>query len=345
MRVKVDDIRKVSEAILENAGVPLEHAQIIADTIVYAHVREKHTHGLGRVSIYLRKIKEHLMDAETKMTVLNDQAAVYHIDANHGFGQVAAYYGVLEAVKKAKEYGIGITGINNSNNFGAAGYFTKLASDQGMIGLVFSNSAPAIAPTGGRKALFGTNPLSMALPMKDPDMPFVFDMATSVAARGKIRLAAKNGEAIPEGWALDSEGKATIDPNEALKGSMIPIGDYKGVGLSMMVDILAGMLTGAAFAGDVKGLNHKTDFSCYGHFIIVIDPEKFMEHNEYLRRVEYFENKVHEYGGSIPGENSNKKALINDMYVNIPDRQFIEINELAETRNLDVRLIEIPSII
>lgn len=340
MRVKVENIRTISESILMHKGVPSEHAKIIADTIVYAHVREKHTHGLGRMSIYLRKIDDQLMDAKTAMNVLHDQGAVYHVDANHGFGQVAAYYAVMKAVKKAKEYGIGIAGVMNSNNFGTAGYFSKLASDHGMIGLVFGNSAPAIAPTGGSKSLFGTNPLSMAFPMKDAQRPFIFDMATSVAARGKIRLAAKNGESIPEGWALDSEGHPTTDPNEALKGSMIPIGEYKGVGLSMMVDVLAGMLTGAAFAGDVKGLNHKTDFSRYGHLVMVIDPEKFMSIDEYYERVEYFENKVHEYSGTIPGENSNDNAMKNADYVTIPDKQFAEINALAETYGLADRLVE-----
>lgn len=338
MRVKVEEIRKISEEILMKAGVPAEHAAIVADTIVYAHIRGKHTHGLGRVSIYLRKIKENLMAADTPLEVLNDTGAIYHVDAHHGFGQVAAYYAMEEAIKKAGEYGVGFASVKDSNNFGTAGYFAKLASDHHMVGLVFGNSAPAIAPAGGDKALFGTNPLSMSFPLEDEDCPFIFDMATSMAARGKIRLAAKNGEPIPEGWALDENGNPTTDAEAALKGSMIPIGGYKGVGLSMMVDVLAGMLSGAAFAGDVKGLNHKTDLSRYGHALIAIDVKKFMDWEEYIRRAEYFRTRVHECGGELPGEGSYRKAVENAETVEIPDKQAAEINALAEEYQLELRL-------
>lgn len=338
MKVKVSDIRRISEEILEKSGVPKAHSAIVADTIVYAHTREKHTHGLGRMSIYLRKIKENLMTPDTPIEILNDSGAIYHIDAHQGFGQVAAYYAAEKAIEKAKQYGIAFVGVKDSNNFGTAGYFSKMISNHHMIGLVFGNSAPAIAPEGGEKALFGTNPLSMAFPMSDKECPFVFDMATSVAARGKIRLASKNGESIPEGWALDKFGNPTTDPDEALKGSMLPIGGYKGVGLSMMVDVLAGMLTGSAFAGDVKGLNHKTELSRYGHAIIAIDIEKFMTWEEYLQRAEYFGKKVHDYKGTLPGENSYKKAEINSEYVDVPDKQVTEINKIAEELTLDFKL-------
>lgn len=339
MRVKVEDIRKISEEILIKAGVPVEHAQIVADTIVYAHIRGKHTHGLGRMHIYLRKIKENLMTADTPIEVLNDTGAIYHIDAHHGFGQVAAYYAMEEAIKRAKDYGIGFAAVKDSNNFGTAGYFAKMASEKHMIGMVFGNSAPAIAPAGGDKALFGTNPLSMSMPLETEECPFIFDMATSVAARGKIRLAAKNGENIPEGWALDKNGNPTTNAEEALEGSMLPIGGYKGVGLSMMVDVLAGMLSGAAFAGDVKGLNHKTDLSRYGHAIIAIDIEKFMGWEEYLKRAEYFHTRVHECGGELPGEGSYKKSVENAEYVEIPDKQAIEISNIAEECQIELRLV------
>ncbi len=338
MRVKVEDIYEISKQILVKAGVPSEHSSIVADTIVYAHTRGKHTHGLGRIPIYLRKIEENLMDASTTINVINDEAAVYHIDANNGFGQVVTYYAMEKAIEKAKKYGIGFAGVKDSNNFGTAGYFAKMASDNHMIGLVFANSAPAIAPAGGDKPLFGTNPLSMSFPMENVDCPFVFDMATSIAARGKIRLAAKNGDPIPEGWALDENGHATTDAEEALKGSMLPIGGYKGVGLSMMVDVLAGMLTGAGFAGNVKGLNHKTDLSRNGHALIVIDIERFMDWEEYLERAKYFQNQVHECGGELPGEGSYKKVIENLEYVEIPDKQGLEINSIAEEFKLDIRL-------
>lgn len=339
MEVSVSSIRDISQAILRASGVPDSHAAVIADTIVYAHIRGKHTHGLGRVSIYLRKIRDGLMTADTPLEVLRDDGAVYHVDAHHGFGQVAAADAMEHAIEKARAFGIGFALVKDSNNFGTAGYFTKLAADNHMAGLVFANSAPAIAPTGGHKSLFGTNPLSMAFPTAQPDCPFIFDMATSVAARGKIRLAAKNGTPIPEGWALDAQGQPTTDAEAALEGSMVPIGGYKGVGLSMMIDVLAGMLSGAAFAGDVKGLNHKTELSRYGHAMIAIDITKFMDWETYLERVSYFTGRVHEYGGELPGEHSYQTAVKNTRQVDIPDKQAKEINEIAESLQLSLRLV------
>ena len=338
MKVLVDDIRRISEEILVSSGVPADHATIVADTIVYAHTREKHTHGLGRVSIYLRKIRDGLMAADTPIEVLRDEGAVYHIDAHHGFGQVAGSIAMQKAIEKAREYGIGFALVKDSNNFGTAGYFSKMAADQHMIGFVCANSGPAIAPAPGGKALFGTNPLSMSFPTRCEDNPVVFDMATSAAARGKIRLAAKNGESIPEGWALDAEGNPTTDPNKALEGSMLPIGGYKGVGISMMIDVLAGMLSGAAFAGDVKNLNHMTEYSRYGHALIAIDITRFMDYETYLGRADILCDRVHAFGGILPGEGSYKKAAANAEAVDIPEKQANEINSIATDLGLCLRL-------
>ncbi|SEG19108.1 malate dehydrogenase (NAD) /L-sulfolactate dehydrogenase [Eubacterium ruminantium] len=338
MKVQVENIRKVSSEILMASGVPKEHADMVADTIVYAHTRGKHTHGLGRINIYLRKIKENLMAADTPMEVLHDFGAVCHYDAHNGFGQVAAYIGMQTAIERAEKFGIGFVLVKDSNNFGTAGYFSKLAADKKMIGFVCANSGPAIAPAVGGKALFGTNPISMAYPTDDPENPVIFDMATSTAARGKIRLAAKNGESIPADWALDENGQPTIDPNKALLGSMLPIGGYKGVGLSLMVDFLAGLMSGAAFAGDVKNLNHKTELSRYGHALIAIDITKFMDYNEYLEKNEYLTGRVHEYGGTLPGEHSFEYVKQYRDEVDIPDKQYAEINDIAKSLGLTCSL-------
>ena len=338
MRVQVESIRKISSDILVASGVPREHADMVADTIVYAHTRGKHTHGLGRVNIYLRKIREGLMAANTPMEVLNDFGAVCHYDAHNGFGQVAGVIGMQTAIERAEKFGIGFVLVKDSNNFGTAGYFSKLAADKKMIGFVCANSGPAIAPAVGGKALFGTNPISMAYPTDDAENPVIFDMATSTAARGKIRLAAKNGESIPADWALDENGQPTTDPNKALLGSMLPIGGYKGVGLSLMVDFLAGLMSGAAFAGDVKNLNHKTELSRYGHAFIAIDITKFMTYEEYLEKNEYLSGRVHEYGGILPGEHSYEYYKDNKVEVDVPDKQVNEINEIADGLGLTIRL-------
>src|SRR5690606_6021650 len=180
------------------------------------------------------------------------------------------------------------------------------AAEQNYISTIYSNSAPALAPWGGKKAIFGTNPIGYGFPTGKNKAPIILDMATSFAARGKIRLAAKNNEKIPLGWALDANGQPTEDPNEALKGTLVPIGEHKGSGLALIVDLFAGLLTGSAFAGDVLPLNTNGEYSKNGHFIMALDIDFFMEHDEYLKKINYLIVKIKEDGASptikYPGE-------------------------------------------
>jgi len=340
MQVKIDSIKNISYKILFELGVPHDDAEIIVDTIIYAHQRGKGTHGIGRIPIYARKIKEGLMTAETKLCEIKNNFAISLYDAQHGFGQVAAYKGMEIAIKKASQYGVGVVGVRHSNNFGTAGFFVDLAAENNMIGFIFANSPPAIAPTGGKTPIFGTNPIGIGFPGGHDKPAVILDMATSTAARGKIRLAAKNGESIPSGWALDSDGNPTTDPIEALKGSMIPLGGHKGFGLSLIVDVIAGLLTGAAFGGDVKPLNHKDGLSDYGHLIMAINIASFIDFTEYLNKMDYLTKRVKECGEEnhvfLPGEHSFN--LYNSDIVNISDKQVIEINSLADSLGIEDQL-------
>ena len=322
MRIKVEDLWTSSVMILKSVGVPEGDAGMVADSIVYAHTRGKHTHGIGRMPIYVRKIREGLLNPLTPMTIVRDNPALALYDAENGFGQVAALRAMDTAVSRAKLYGIGAAGVRNSNNFGTAGFIGEHAASQGMIGFVIANSGPAIAPAGGNKAILGTNPV-------------IFDMACSNAARGKIRLAAKNGEKIPFGWAVDENGRETDDPNEALKGTMMPIGGYKGFGLALVVDLLAGMMTGSAFGGNVKNLNHPTDISRYGHFVVAMDPRAFMTEEEYGAKLAEMAANVKACGDPgtvfLPGEKSYALAQNNRETVEIGDKLVAEFNELIRS--------------
>ena len=333
MQVNIESIKNISNEILSKLGLPHYDAEIIVDTIIYAHQRGKATHGIGRMPIYARKIREGLMTAETNLCTINDNSAISLYDAGHGFGQVAAYKGMMIAIEKALQYGVGVVGVRHSNNFGTAGFFVELAAKNNMIGFIFANSPPAIAPTGGKIPIFGTNPIGIGFPGGHNKPAVVLDMATSIAARGKIRLAAKNGESIPIGWALDGNGNPTTDPTEALKGSMIPIGGHKGFGLSLTVDVIAGLLTGAAFGGDVKPLNHERCLSDYGHLIMAIDIASFIDPAEYLDKMDYLTKRVKECGEEnhvyLPGEHSF--SLFNSDVVNVSDKQVNEINSLARS--------------
>lgn len=340
--INVKDLWNICVLILEKIGVPADDAKVIADSIVYAHIRGKHTHGISRMPIYIRKINENLLNKNTPVEVIKDAGAVCLIDAKNGFGQVAAIKAMDICIEKARTLGIGLVGVKDSNNFGTAGFIGEHASKAGMIGMVTANSGPAIAPTGGSKAIFGTNPICIAYPATKMHPSIVFDMACSNAARGKIRLAAKNGEKIPLGWAVDENGKETTDPNEALKGAMIPIGGHKGYGIAMCVDIMAGMLTGSAFAGDVKNLNHPTEVSRYGHLLFAINPDFFLSEEEYEKNMDYLYKSVKACGPPgvvlMPGERSSFTAKKNKDTIEIKSNLIIELNKLAKEVEITERL-------
>ena len=342
INVSIESLSEVVLEVLAKVGVTDTDAAIILDTILFANRRGVATHGVGRLPLYVHKIASGHYNPKNEIEILEDNAACALLDAHNGFGQVVAHKATNMAIEKAKQYGIAIVGVRNSNNFGTAGFFGDMAARQGCAAMVYANAAPAIAPTGGNKTIFGTNPLCYAYPGDDAHNPILLDMATTVAARGKIRLAAKTGEKIPFDWAIGPDGRPTDDPNEALKGSLLPIGGYKGYGLSMFVDIFAGMLTGSQYAGGVKNLSKMEEDSGNGHLFIVIDVDKFMTAEEKSERIAHFYDAVKGCGDEgkifMPGEiEYNKLAKATD-FVQISVKQFEEVNAVAEDVGVNVRL-------
>lgn len=321
--IKTTYLLESSTRLLMSWGVPQQQAQLIADTIVYAHTHEKHTHGITRLPIYKQKIDNGLMSPNTKVDFVLEKGAISVLDCNDGFGQVVGVDAAMRAVEHAKQFGIGVVFVRNSNNFGVEGYFGDMIANAGMYGCVLTASAPAIAPEGGTRSIFGTNPICCAFPT--PEGNVVLDMAVSAAARGKIRLAQKNGEKIPFGWAVDASGNPTDDPSKALLGNMIAIGGVKGFGLAMMVDFLAGMLSGSAFGGDIKPLATENAPSRHGHCFLAIDIKALMSEDEYEKKVRTFIHNVKACGEdgkiSLPGERSRIKSEKNNDEVEIKDKQ------------------------
>lgn len=344
IRVSIESLNKVVAEVLLRKGVGESDIGIILDTILFANRRGVATHGVGRLPLYVHKIAAGFLNPRGEIEVLADNAAYALLDAHNGFGQIAAYRATLMAVAKARQFGVAVVGVRNSNNFGTAGYFGDMAARKGCAAMIYANAAPAIAPTGGNKTIFGTNPLCYAFPGMDGYEPILLDMATTVVARGKIRLAAKNGEKIPMDWAVGPDGRPTDDPAMALQGSLLPIGGYKGYGLSMFVDILAGMLTGASYAGDVKELSKMDVNSGNGHLVIAIDVDKFMTFEEKRERIIRFHKSVKACGeeGKIfmPGEIEYNKLEENIESVVISPMQFKEVNAVAEEVGAVSRLEE-----
>jgi LDH2 family malate/lactate/ureidoglycolate dehydrogenase len=199
---------------------------------------------------------------------------------------------MAEAIALARKSGIGIVSARRSTHFGMAASYVLQALDAGFVALVFTNASRAMPPWGGREALLGTSPLAAGAPGGKLG-PFLLDMSPAVAARGKIRLAGKRGEKIPLGYALDAQGRPTTDPAEALKGVVLPIGAYKGSGLSMLMDIFGGVLSGAAYAGDVADQYKVFDRpQNVGHFFLAMRPDLFVSKKDYRLRMDTLIERV-----------------------------------------------------
>lgn len=343
-KVKVEEIFRVSNDILMASGVESNQAKIIANSIVDAHKREKHTHGMGRLLIYVRKINSGQMSATTNISVIREKGVISVVDVHDGFGQVAAYEGMQKCIQMANLYGVGIVGVRNSNSFGTACYFGNIAAYNNMIGIVMGNASKALCPTGGNKACLGTNPICFAFPGTEKHPNIVLDMACAVAARGKVRLALRNNEKIPKNWGNDKDGNPSDDPAKVLKGSINAFGGYKGFGLATVVEMLAGVITGSSFGKDVLPLNTPEGFSRYGHFLCAISPEFFMtleEYNEKLDElVDYIKSCGDENSVFMPGEQSQIKINKNKEVINIPDSIVDDVNNLAEKLKVEKIVIE-----
>jgi LDH2 family malate/lactate/ureidoglycolate dehydrogenase len=232
------------------------------------------SHGVMRAPWYLDRVRNGVMKPVTDAMRVVDSGAIAVVDGREGVGQVIARDAILDAVARAKRHGVGVVSVRNSNHHGALGYFTRLAAQAGCIGMLAANGGPAMAPWGGRRMAVGTNPWSIAAPAgRYP--PMMLDIANTVVARGKIFLARQKGAPIPEHWALDAEGRRTTDPVAALAGVILPMAEHKGYAIALMMDVLAGVLSGSGILTEVSS-PYKTDKpSRCGHFFLALDIEAF----------------------------------------------------------------------
>jgi len=272
--------------ILTHLDVPSEEASIIAEVTLDADLKGFTSHGIGRFPQYIKGLEVGTIKPQTEVTVEKESAATARVNGNHGFGHVVTYRSMEIAIQKAKETGIGMVGIHNSNHFGVAGYYSDMAIMEDLIGIVIANTEPAVAPIGGKEPILGTNPLAIGIPS---DSHYVsVDMATSASARGKLLEAKRKGESIPPNVALDADGNPTTDPVEALKGSILPFGAHKGYALSFMIEIMAGPLVNASYGKAVTGTANPEVTCTKGDLITAIDPSKFVEMDDFKRDVDEF---------------------------------------------------------
>ncbi|GAB2542569.1 Ldh family oxidoreductase [Gracilibacillus alcaliphilus] len=280
------------ETMFNRAGVHLEKAKIVAQSLVEADLRGVDSHGVVRTSIYLKRIEEKMIDPNAMISVENEAESIAVVNGGNNFGALVGDKALRVSMQKAKATGIGIVGAKHSNHFGTGAYYALRAVKEELIILVMSNASQTMPPTGGVRPFLGTNPLAVGVPCGKYD-PFILDMATSVVARGKIIVADQKEEKIPLGWAVDRHGKPTTSAKEALEGAVLPLGGAKGYGISMFIDILSGVLTGAGFGKYVRNMYEDWEFpQNVGHFFITIDVNRFMDIQIFKERMDMYMDDI-----------------------------------------------------
>ena len=284
-RYNLDDIRKFGCRVLESAGVPSEDTREVVECLLSADLRGVDSHGLVRLPVYLRRLRAKVVNARPAIRVELRDGPVGLLDGDNGLGPVVGSRAMREAIGLAERFGIGVIGVCRSNHFGAAAFYVQKAVARGMIGIAASNAPPNMAPYGGRERFLGTNPFAIGVPAGE-EPPLVFDASSSVVARGKIIVAAKRGLPIPEGWAIDPQGLPTTEALAALEGAVLPFGGAKGSAISLIIDILCGVLTGAAFAVHLRTLEDLRSQQNLGHVFIALRTDLFASALEFSARMD-----------------------------------------------------------
>jgi len=260
---------------LARSRTSADNARAVAKALVLAEADGIKSHGLIRLPLYAAQAKKGKVDGFATPSAKRTRPGVAVIDANNGFAYPAIDLALALLPEMARASGIAAAGIGRSHHCGAAGHHAEKLANAGLVALFFANGPAAMAPWGGSRALFGTNPIAFACPLPGR-APIVVDLSLSKVARGNVLAAAQKGEAIPEGWALDAAGKPTTDAKAALGGTMVPMGDAKGTALALMVELLAAGLTGSNFAAEASSyFDAEGAPSLTGQFIIVMDPGAF----------------------------------------------------------------------
>jgi LDH2 family malate/lactate/ureidoglycolate dehydrogenase len=342
-RIPADFLTQICERFLSKAGVPSDQAAFIAQTIVEADLRGIESHGVLRLPAYIHRALAGTMTPATELKILRERGASLLVDAQHGFGQIAAIFAMREAINRAESSGVGFVAVRNAGHIGMAAYYAMMALPRMMIGIVSANAAPSMAPWGGTIPLLGTNPICVAIPTGG-DVDIVLDMASSVVARGKIRLAANTGKAIPYGWALDANGLPTDNPVEGLKGTLLPIGGHKGYGLALVVDVLSGVLTGSSFGPNIVSIHEVKDKVSAGFVCQALDIAAFADLDQFKSdiqtMIEGIRNSPRAAGVDriyLPGEIewlNKQERLVSG--IPVPDSLQRELNHLAYELDLNL---------
>ena len=319
---------------LTQSGASPAMADATVRALLYAEARGLPSHGLSRVLQYTTHLRNGRANGAAIAKVINARAAACLVDADEGLAFPACELAIAEAIARAKVAGACFVGVTNSHHFGAAAYHVESVAAAGMVGLAFGNSPSAMPAWGGKRGIFGTNPIAAAFP-RQHDAPILIDLSLSEVARGKLMIAAKKGESIPLGWALDKDGKPTTDPKAGMEGTMMPAGGVKGAMLAMIVELLCCALTGAAFGFEADSFFvDEGNRPRIGQAFLVIDPDALAGRDIFFARIEtLMAAMLAEEGVRLPGA---RRAAIADVSahegVDIPAALLADLERLAATK-------------
>jgi LDH2 family malate/lactate/ureidoglycolate dehydrogenase len=286
--VSADRLGAFLVGLFSAVGMEADNAKYCAECVVLTNLWGIDSHGALRVPIYAERLANKVIAANPVCRTEAGKHAFEIMNGDNGMGYLVGRAAMARAIELARSHGIGAVSVKNSNHFGAASLYAKMATDAGLVGIAMTNVVPNLVVPGGSKPITGNNPIAVGVPTAEP-FPFMLDISMSSVAGGKLLLASKRGEKIPLDWATDSQGQFTDDPDIGFKGFLLPVGGHKGFGLSLVVDILSGVISGGAFQFGLGGMYKTPDKpSDTGHMMLAIDPEIALDHEAFLERMRSF---------------------------------------------------------
>jgi (2R)-3-sulfolactate dehydrogenase (NADP+) len=331
MKKDAQELFRLARSALEQAGAHGAMAEAAARHLVRAEQQGLPTHGMSRVPFYCGMLRNGRADGSARPAMLTERAGACLIDNRDGLPYVSVQWAVEEAIQRARRNGIAFAGIRNSAHVGVLGIHLLPIARAGLVGFAWTNSPAAIPAWGGKKALFGTNPVAAVFPRTSDD-PIVIDLALTTVVRGRIMMAMRKGERIPEGWALDRDGRPTTDPKEAIeRGSLFPIGGAKGAMLALMFELLCASLTGAAIGPEADSFfSEQGNRPRIGQAFIAIDPSALAGTGKYLERTEtVVRAMLADPEVRLPG--ARRFAAERSPLIDIPEELIAQIEKLCST--------------
>ncbi|WP_263147964.1 Ldh family oxidoreductase [Pseudomonas sp. RIT-PI-AD] len=331
IRLSLDEVRELAEAILRRHGFSEPHVAAVAQAVFAGERDECASHGLWRLLGCIETLRAGKVSPDAEPEVIDQAPSIVRVDARGGFAQVAFQRGAPVLVEKARSTGIAALAINRCVHFSALWTELEVLTDAGLVALACTPSHAWVAPAGGRKPLFGTNPIAFGWP-RAGQHPFIFDFATSAIARGEIQLHERAGKPIPLGWGIDAEGLPSTDANAVLNGAMLTFGGHKGSALSAMVELIAGPLIGDLTSVESQAWDAGTQSSPYhGELLIALDPKRFLGEavEQHLARAEALFEGIQSQGARLPSQRRYEaRARSLKDGVSIPEKLYEDLQGL-----------------